>query len=76
MTRMPSSLLFEEKAAGVIIDYDPHQLAKATIELLRNDELLIRYRWNVNALARNFTSEIVLGRALGEYDRILSAQVQ
>jgi glycosyltransferase involved in cell wall biosynthesis len=63
-TKISSGLLVESKGAGIAIDYDPHECAKAVVKLLQDDQILVEYRKNANLFAQFYTQERVLGHVL------------
>lgn len=58
-TKISSGLFIDSKGAGIAIDYDPHECAKAMIKLLHDDQILEKYRYNAHIFAQSCTSERV-----------------
>jgi len=58
-TKISSGLLIDSKGAGIAIDYDPHECAKAVIKLLQDGQILERYRYSAHLFAQSYTSERV-----------------
>ena len=64
VTKIPSGLLIDREEAGIAIDYDPHEFAKAVIRLLRDDQTLAKCRQNAISFAKHYTSERVFNDAI------------
>ena len=75
VTKIPSGFLIDRKGAGIAVDYDPHKFANAVIKLLKNDEMLIKYRQNAISFAKCYTSERIFGGAIKITLQTLSKRV-
>ncbi len=65
MTNAPSnSSEIEKYHCGILITYDPKELAKAAIKLLKNERLLRKYREHALLYAKKFDFDIVYGKNL------------
>lgn len=58
-TKISSGLFIDSKGAGIAIDYDPHECAKAVIKLLHDDQTLEKYRYKAHIFAQSYTTERV-----------------
>ena len=58
-TKVFSGLSVDSQSAGITINWDPHECAKAVIDLLQDDQTLEKYRYNAHMFAQSCTSEQV-----------------
>lgn len=60
-TKTRSGLLIDSKHAGIAVDYDARELARAVVSLLSDVSNLAKYREDAHVFAKSYCSEEILG---------------
>ncbi len=67
----PAAREIAENRAGIVIDYDKHELADAVVRILADDELFREFRQNAVNLASKYSWVDVFSRAFSETQNLI-----